>query len=85
MQGLLTKATSLSFPTPQGVLEQLADRFIDLGFNQIRQRGSHVFFENDSGLTTVVPNHPGEEIGRGLIRKIAKDIGKDLDEFLKDI
>jgi len=46
-----------------------------LGFVFIRQEGSHMFFRHNDGRTTVIPNHPGEEIGRGLLLKIIK---KDL-------
>ena len=46
-----------------------------LGFEEMRQEGSHVFFRHPDGRTTVVPNHPGEEIDRGLLTKIIK---KDL-------
>lgn len=56
-------------------------RLLDLGFQPIRQKGSHVFYENAEGLTTVVPRHEGEEIGRGLLRKICKDIEVDPEEF----
>ena len=60
-------------------------RLIDLGFQPIRPKGSHVFFENPDGRTTVVPNHPGEDIGRGMIRKICKDIDIDLDNFYSEV
>lgn len=43
-----------------------------LGFNFIRQEGSHMFFGHPDGRTTVIPNHPGEEIDRGLLNKIVK-------------
>jgi len=46
-----------------------------LGFEFIRQEGSHMFFRNSDGRTTVIPNHPGEDIGTGLLNKIIK---KDL-------
>jgi predicted RNA binding protein YcfA (HicA-like mRNA interferase family) len=46
-----------------------------LGFEFIRQEGSHMFFRHSDGRTTVIPNHPGEEIGTGLLNKIIK---KDL-------
>jgi len=32
-----------------------------IGFNKIRQKGSHVFLRHPDGRTTVVPNHPGEK------------------------
>ena len=34
------------------------------------------------GRTTVIPVHPGEEIDRGLIRKIIKDVRLTREEFL---
>jgi predicted RNA binding protein YcfA (HicA-like mRNA interferase family) len=52
-----------------------------LGFERQRQAGSHVFFEHYDGRCTVVPFHPGEDLGRGLIRKILRDIKIDPDEY----
>lgn len=63
---------------------QLAKILTKLGFNLIRQEGSHMFFEHQDGRTTVIPNHPGEEIRRGLLNKIIKkDLGMERDEFMK--
>lgn len=46
-----------------------------LNFEKIRQKGSHVFFKHIDGRTTVVPDHSGEKLDRGLLNKIIK---KDL-------
>lgn len=55
-----------------------------LGFQFIRQEGSHMFFEHTDGRTTLIPNHPGEEIDRGLLNKIVKhDLKMERGEFLK--
>ena len=55
-----------------------------LGFQLIRQKGSHMFFRHKDGRTTVIPNHPGEDIDRGLLNKIIrKDLKIDRNEFLK--
>ncbi len=58
-----------------------------IGFEIIRQKGSHVFLAHEDGRTTVVPVHPGEDIGRGLLRKIIKEDVKisiqDFQELLK--
>ncbi|MEK6855422.1 MAG: type II toxin-antitoxin system HicA family toxin [Nanoarchaeota archaeon] len=55
-----------------------------LGFKCLRQEGSHMFFKHSDGRATVVPNHPGEKIGRGLLLKIIKkDLGMNRDEFFK--
>ena len=55
-----------------------------LGFQLIRQKGSHIFFRHPDGRTTTVPNHPNEDIDRGLLNKIIKkDLGLDREQFLK--
>lgn len=55
-----------------------------IGFEMIRQKGSHVFLAHEDGRTTVVPVHPGEDIGRGLLRKIIKeDVKISIQDFQK--
>ena len=55
-----------------------------LGFEFKRQEGSHMFFEHADGRTTVIPNHPGEEVDRGLLNKIVKhDLEIEREEFLR--
>lgn len=55
--------------------KELAKTLIKMGFQLLRQEGSHAFFRHPDGRTTVVPFHAGEEIDRGLLNKIIK---KDL-------
>jgi predicted RNA binding protein YcfA (HicA-like mRNA interferase family) len=52
-----------------------------LGFTSIRQRGSHVRMKSDDGRYTSVPIHSGEDIPKGLLRKI---IPEDLEMTLED-
>ena len=54
-----------------------------LGFNPVRQRGSHVFFRHPDGRTTIVPFHAGETIDRNLLRQIIREIGSTPEEFSK--
>ncbi len=55
-----------------------------LGFEIKRQEGSHMFFEHKDGRTTIIPNHSGEDIDRGLLNKIVKhDLKISREEFLK--
>lgn len=53
------------------------------GFERVRQRGSHFFFKHPDGRATVIPMHRGEDIGRGLLRKILRDIEMTPKDFLK--
>lgn len=64
--------------------DELSRILVKLGFRLRRQEGSHMFFEHPDGRTTVIPNHPGEEIRRGLLNKIIKkDLRMEREEFLR--
>ena len=53
-----------------------------LGFEEVRQRGSHKQFRHDDGRATTVPFHGSRDISPILLRQIARDIGMTLDDFL---
>lgn len=58
-------------------------RFLEsLGFRQVRQKGSHRFFRHPDGRTATVPDHRGEDLGRGLLAKILRDTETRPEEFL---
>jgi len=54
-----------------------------LGFTLIRQKGSHAFWQHPDGRATIVPVHKGEDIGRGLLRQILRDLGVTPAKFAK--
>lgn len=53
-----------------------------LGFDVVRQRGSHLQFRDPRGRCTTVPFQRGRDLSPSLLRQIAKDIGMTLEEFL---
>ena len=53
-----------------------------LGFVARHTKGAHVFLKHADGRTTTVPMHPGEEVDRRLLRKIAADIEMHPEEFM---
>ena len=53
-----------------------------LGFEEVRQRGSHKQFRHGDGRVTTVPFHKGRDIAPTLLRKIVRDIGLTVEEFL---
>jgi predicted RNA binding protein YcfA (HicA-like mRNA interferase family) len=61
---------------------EVVDRLRSLGFDEIRQRGSHKQFRHPDGRTTTVPFHAGRDISPILLRQIAKDIGLTVEQFL---
>jgi predicted RNA binding protein YcfA (HicA-like mRNA interferase family) len=63
---------------PQEVVRILQN----LGFQEVRQRGSHKQFRHLDGRVTTVPFHKGRDISPPLLRKIADDINLPLQELL---
>ena len=53
-----------------------------LGYKEIRVHGSHHIFEKGD-ITITVPIHGDEEISRGLLRKIIRDLHLSVEEFLE--
>jgi predicted RNA binding protein YcfA (HicA-like mRNA interferase family) len=60
--------------------KEMVKLLIFLGFIEIRQKGSHAFFAHPDGRATVVPCH-NEDLGRGLIRKILRDIDISIPDY----
>jgi predicted RNA binding protein YcfA (HicA-like mRNA interferase family) len=61
---------------------EVVEILLALGFQEVRQRGSHKQFRHSDGRGTTVPVHAGRDISPILLRQIAKDIGLTLDQFL---
>ncbi len=53
-----------------------------LGFQEVRQRGSHKQFRHADGRVTTVPVHAGRDISPTLLRQIARDIGLTVQELI---
>jgi len=52
-----------------------------LGFERVRQKGSHVFYRHHDGRTTSVPHHRGRDLARPLIKEILREIELSSDEY----
>ena len=52
------------------------------GFKVTRIKGSHHFLQHLDGRCTVVPVHPGETIGPGLMSKILRDCEMTKDKLI---
>jgi len=63
--------------------ERLVKILAKTGFQPLRQRGSHLLLRHPDGRSTVIPMHSGEDIGKGLLMKILKDVGLSKEEYLK--
>ncbi len=63
--------------------KELTNILSKIGFEIVRQRGSHVFMRHRNGKTTVVPQH--REIDRGTLLEIIRQCGLSRDEFFRII
>ena len=55
---------------------------IALGFEEVRQRGSHKQFRHVDGCATTVPVHGGRDVSPILLRRIARDVGLGVHELV---
>ena len=62
---------------------QVIAALVQLGFVEVRPRGSHKQFRHADGRVTTVPDHKGRDIAPGLLRKILEDIRMTPEEFLR--
>lgn len=62
---------------------EVATLLTRLGFQEVRQRGSHCQYRHPDGRGTTVPFHAGRDISPTLLRKIARDIGVTVDSLLQ--
>ncbi len=74
----MTRLPVVDFPRMEKVL-------LSLGFQSVRQKGSHVFYRHPDGRTTTVPNHPGSDLARPLIREILREIELTPAQFQKQL
>ncbi|MEI1376428.1 type II toxin-antitoxin system HicA family toxin [Nostoc sp. UHCC 0926] len=53
-----------------------------IGFQAVRQKGSHVQMEREDGRLVTIPVHAGKTIGKVLLRKILRDAELTREEFI---
>jgi predicted RNA binding protein YcfA (HicA-like mRNA interferase family) len=58
---------------------------ISIGFERIRQKGSHVFYRHSDGRTTTLPSHKGRDLAKPLIREILREIELTPEELFKKL
>ena len=58
---------------------------LSLGFQAVRQKGSHIFYRHPDGRTTTLPHHSGTDLARPLIREILREIELTPEQFVKEI
>lgn len=71
----MTKYPIISF-------NELIRKVNKLGFEKVRQKGSHIRFEHQDGRKVTIPDHGSRDVPNGLLLKIIRyDLEMDLDDF----
>lgn len=74
----MSKLRNVNFRTMNKLL-------LSIGFEVVRQKGSHVFYRHPDGRTTTVPNHGSHDLARPLLREILREIEMTPDEFTRKL
>ena len=74
----MSRLPIVNFKTMEKVL-------LRLGFEAVRRKGSHVFYRHPDGRTTTLPNHPGRDLARPLIREILREIELTPEQFREEL
>lgn len=64
---------------------QMEKVLLHLGFQPVRQKGSHVFYRHPDGRTTTLPNHPAIDLARPLLREILREIELTPEQFREEL
>jgi len=56
-----------------------------LGFEKVRQKGSHAFYSHPDGRVTTLPHHKGRMLARPLIREILREIELTVDDYNRHV
>ena len=69
---------------PAITFKNLIRKIQKLGFQQVRQKGSHIRFVHPDGRKTTIPDHGDKDVPKGLLNKIIRyDLEMDLFDFWK--
>jgi predicted RNA binding protein YcfA (HicA-like mRNA interferase family) len=52
-----------------------------LGFQKIRQKGSHAFYRHLDGRVTTIPHHGARVLAQPLIKEILREIEITVDDY----
>lgn len=67
---------------PNITFKHLIKSIESLGFERVRQKGSHIRFEHPDGRRTTIPDHGSRDVPKGLLAKIVHyDLEMQIDEF----
>lgn len=74
----MTRLPVVDFKTMDRLLRKL-------GFEPVRQKGSHVFYRRPDGRTTTLPSHASRDLARPLVREILRETEIAVEQFRENL
>lgn len=68
---------------PSVTADQMIKALTKIGFEQVRQKGSHVRLKHPDNRIVTIPVHAGKILGKGLLKKIIRDSQLTVEELYK--
>jgi predicted RNA binding protein YcfA (HicA-like mRNA interferase family) len=68
---------------PSVTADQMIKALTKIGFEQVRQKGSHVRLKHPDNRVVTIPVHAGKILGKGLLKKIIRYSQLTVEELYK--
>ncbi len=65
--------------------KEMEKLLLRLGFEKVRQKGSHAFYRHPDGRVTTIPHHKAKLLARPLIREILREIEITIEKYNKSL
>jgi predicted RNA binding protein YcfA (HicA-like mRNA interferase family) len=65
--------------------KEMEKLLLRLGFEKVRQKGSHAFYRHPDGRVTTIPHHKAKALARPLIREILREIDLTVEDYNRSL
>jgi predicted RNA binding protein YcfA (HicA-like mRNA interferase family) len=68
---------------PSITANEIIKLLLKIGFEKVRQKGSHIRLKHSDNRIVTIPVHSGKILGKGLLKKILRDSELTVEELLE--
>ncbi len=68
---------------PRVTADKIVKALQKIGFEEVRQKGSHLRLKHSDNRVVTIPVHTGKILGKGLLTKIRRDADLSIEELLE--
>lgn len=67
---------------PRVTADKIIKALKKIGFEEVRQKGSHLRLKHPDNRVVTIPVHTGKILGKGLLKKILRNADLSVEELL---